>query len=618
MGNSFLSKAVQSFKEIIGPERTLAVNPVFETFTDVPPDYPEKVHPESIIERSAPGQDAAPGMKYESTSAYRELIYGRLSFDKPKRLRYYRNMAKFPEVADAIDEICDGCINYDENNNFVNLVFRDSPLTDEQEDSISKEFYKFISLYDIENDGWEMFRSLIRDGEVVFENLVDPKKKHLGIVGVKRIPPECFENLINIDYTIVGVLLNAKILYDRNRGYEMGAKDSQQQGTIGTISEIDAGSLRNRYESRGKSKLIPLPINQITYINTGQFNHDKTIVYPVLETARRPYRQLSLIEDAIIIYRLIRAPERLVFNVDTGKLPPAKAEQMVMQMMKRYQSKKIYDPSSGSIHNDYDPHQMLESYWFARPEGSQGTQVTPLQGGQNLGELQDLHYFLRKLYIALKVPFNRFADQPVSYEKAETISYEEYRFSKFVMRIQTQFAKGLYDAFITHLKLTGMWEKFKMNRRMILVRFTPPMSFELYEQQKLLNVKMENFNTATQNEMFSKDLAAIKYLGWNEETIRDNARALEKELIRNAYINRKAMNIEQFGNPHGPEIGAPGAEGMEGMPGMEGGLGAGGVPDLAGLPPAEGGVPAPPAEGGAPAPPAEGGEPPPETTAPPV
>jgi hypothetical protein len=613
MGNSFLSKAVSSFRDIIGPKQTLAANPAYETFTDVPPDFPERVQPESVIERAAPGQAPGPGMSYESTSAYRELIYGRLAFDKPKRLRYYRNMAKFPEVSDAIDEICDGCINYDDNNNFVDLSFRDSPLSDEQQDAIEKEFHKFISLFDIENNGWEMFRSLVRDGEVVFENLVDPNKTHLGIVGVKRIPPECFENLVSVDYDIVGILLNAKILYDRAKGVEVGARDSQQQGVIGTVAEIDASSLRNKYGQRGKTQLIPLPINQITYINTGQFNHDKTIVYPVLETARRPYRQLSLIEDAIIIYRLIRAPERLVFNVDTGKLPPAKAEQMVMQMMKRYQSKKIYDPSTGSVHNDYDPHQMLESYWFARPEGSQGTQVNSLQGGLNLGELQDLHYFLRKLYISLKVPFNRFSDQPTSYEKAETISYEEYRFSKFVMRIQTQFSKGLYDSFITHLKLIGMWDKFKMNKRMLIIRFTSPMSFELYEQQKLLNIKMENFNTATQNEMFSKDMAAMKYLGWNEEDIKANARALEKELVRNAYINRKAMNIEQYGNPHGPEEGAMGGE----MGGEMGGLPGGGMPggEMGGLPagPDMGGAPE-----AAPPPPEAAGSPGPEAGGPPV
>jgi len=433
-------------------------------------------------------------------------------------------MANFPEVSDAIDEICDGCVNYDDNNKFVTLEFRDSKLNTEQIEVINKEFNKFIGLYDIENNGWEYFRSLVRDGEVIFENIIDKKKESLGIIKVKRIPPECFENLVNINYDIVGILLNAKILYNKKPlNDNKGGLDIPSLG-MGEMGDVDDFQLLNQYGQRtSKVKLIPLPINQITYINTGQFNHDKTIVYPVLETARRPYRQLALIEDAIIIYRLIRAPERLVFNVDTGKLPASKAEKMVMQMMKRYQSKKIYDPSTGSIHNDYDPHQMLEAYWFARPEGSAGTQVDTLGGGQNLGELQDLHYFLRKLYLALKVPFNRFSEQPVSYEKAETISYEEYRFSKFIMRIQGQFAKGIYDSFITHLKLIGMWTKFKMHRQMIIVRFTSPMSFELYESQKLLNIKMENFNTATQNETFSKDLAAIKYLGWTKEDINRNA-----------------------------------------------------------------------------------------------
>jgi len=484
-------------------------------------------------------------------------------------------MAKFPEVSDAIDEICDACINYDENDNFVNLNWREHDLSDEQVETINSEFHKFISMYDIENNGWEYYHSIIRDGEVAFENIIDNDNPELGIISVKRIPPECYEYLIDINYNLVGVLLNAKIVAARH------VEDSNKinmKDCLGTCGELKDIQLRNNdsFSQRSNdSTIIPMPMTQLTLINTGAYNSDKSVVYPVLETARRPYRQLTLIEDAIIIYRLIRAPERLVFNVDTGKLPPGKAEKMVFQMMKRYQTKKVWDPSTGTVTNDYDPHQMLESYWFPKPDGSQGTTVNTLTGAQNLGELSDLHYFQRKLYVALKVPFSRTSDTPIAMEKAETISYEEYRFAKFIMRLQSRFAKGLFDAFVTHIKLMGIWDKFKLNKRSFLVKFTAPTSFELYEQQKLLEIKMNNFNTATQNEMFSRDIAAIKYLNWTEEEISRNAVALEHEMMRNALLNWKVQNIETTGNPYGDAITSD--EDTGGF-----GAGAGGGPPAAG------------------------------------
>jgi len=588
----FISKTITAISSFVSPEYTQKVNQNFDEFAAV--SDPE-IEAESVIEKAlvSPGTGAS-GANHDSINTYKQLIYGKVSFDKPKRLSFYRNMAKFPEVSDAIDEICDACINYDENDNFVSLTWREHELSDEQIETIDSEFQKFISMYDVENNGWEYFHSLIRDGEVAFENIIDTNNPELGIVNVKRIPPECYEYLIDINYNLVGVLLNAKIVAMKHVE-DMGKINMKE--CLGTCGELKDIQLRNSdsYSSRSEdSMIIPMPMTQLTLVNTGAYNSDKSVVYPVLETARRPYRQLILIEDAIIIYRLIRAPERLVFNVDTGKLPPSKAEKMVFQMMKRYQSKKVWDPSTGTVTNDYDPHQMLESYWFPKPDGSQGTTVNTLTGAQNLGELSDLHYFQKKLYVALKVPFSRTSDTPIALEKAETISYEEYRFAKFVMRLQNRFAKGLFDAFVTHLKLTGIWDSFELTKRNFLVKFTAPTSFELYEQQRLLNIKMENYNTATQDETFSKDRAKIKYLNWTEEEISRNAQALEHEMMRNALLNWKVQNIETTGSPYGPELEAAEEEGdfgddfgagAAGPPPTGGGFGDESPPDLGEEPP---------------------------------
>jgi hypothetical protein len=221
------------------------------------------------------------------------------------------------------------------------------------------------------------------------------------------------------------------------------------------------------------------------------------------------------------------------------------------------------------------------SYWFPKMEGSTGTTVDTLETGQSLGNLEDLQYFLRKLYNSLKIPYDRFSDNPIPVEKAETISYEEYRFGKFIIRIQKQFAKGIFEAFCTHLKLIGIWEKFKINKRSFTIDFVRPISFDLHEQSRLLNLRMDNFNRATEHEMFSKDLAAKKYLGYSDADLEENYKKLEAEMIRAAYFNRRVDSVAEIGTPYGSDIQAATGGGEEDLEGFEGGAegaeGSGGV-----------------------------------------
>lgn len=597
-----VKRVYDKFLTFFRPDQIEDANKQFKTFVDVPEDDPF-VETFSVVDDAVDKLAQGGIVGYNSTSSYKNLVYGRIPHDKPMRLKFYRNMAFFPEVHDAIDEICDACVNFDENEKFVNLICNDKDLTEDQKLSLVDEFENFISLFDIENDGWNYFYDLIVDGELAFENLMDENKKDLGIVGVKRIPTDSFEYLIDINMNIVGLLVNARIIFDKTG--DVDKIDIKR--TLNDVNDLRDTTVKHVYAKRGKSAIIPFHINQVTLINSGKYNLDKTISYPYLESARRAYRQLSLIEDAIIIYRLVRAPERLVFNIDTGSLPPSKAEEMVFKMMKRYQNKKVYDPATGSVVNDYDPHQMIENYFFPKMDGSSGSTVNTLQSGQSLGNLEDLQYFLRKLYLSLKVPFDRFSEQPIPVEKSETISYEEYRFGKFVMRIQQQFAKGLFHGFITHLKLIGLWEKFKLNKRSCKIVFTKPTNFDLYEQQRLINLRMDNFNKATEHEMFSKDLAAIKYLKMSEHDLAQNYKYVESEMLRAAYLNRKVDSISEYGTPYGADVAATTGAGAEGELGG-GGLGDIGLGNLGGGKPEAGGEVNATPEGGAKTEPEAGGE----------
>lgn len=537
-------------RTVMGEREIDASNPQFQTFDKIgqKADGEEVVYKNSVIDSAFDPAQGAVGV--HTVNAYKKMVYGTLTGDKIRRLEFYRNMATFPEVSDALDEIAEGCINTDENGKIVDLVFSDrgGDMTEDQKKKLAREFDEFISLWRMEDEGFDYFRYFFIDGQLTWENIISKEDETAGIIGINNIPNESYEYLIDVKGRHHGIVINARLLNeadDVDSTYDI--KQSKSYGSQGAFRNM---RFKDIYMRRNKQHdVIPMPMSQITHIHTGIFNTDRTVVFPLLERARRPYRQLSLLEDSIIIYRLVRAPERLVFNVDVGKLPAHRAEEMVFKLMQRYQSKRVFNENTGDVSNDYDPHQMLESYWFPRPSDSQGTTVESLSTGINLGELSDLEYFLRKLYISLKVPFYRYIDPNQTFEKGESISYDEYRFSKFLIRIQKQFAKGLTDTWETHLRLTGLWEKFKLNRRMFSILFTPPAEYDLYVKQRQFQIKIENYDLIATHEEFSKELAMKKFLNMTEKEIEENNKRVEKEKMFMAQIERKNLNISEHGTP---------------------------------------------------------------------
>jgi len=471
-------------------------------------------------------------------------------------------MAAYSEVADALDEICDEFINKDENGDIVKLGFIDSGLSETQKTKVRKEFQRYINYFDLEHKGWEYIRQLLVDAEIYWEHIIHKKYPKEGILGVVTIPSDVIDPVFeNVQNMIVKGFLLRKPIYD--------AKNP------GKVAKIE---------------LIPMDVNQVTYINSGIWNENKNLRLPFIENARRAYRQLSLIEDAIVIYRLVRAPERLVFNVDVGNMAPPKAEAYLRKLMTSYWSKRTYDADQAATVQKFNPQSMLDSFWFAKRAGSEGTSVTQLAGGANLGELTDLMYFVKKLYKSLKVPASRLnPDDP--YKDGADILREELKFARFVVRQQQRFATGLKGGFITHLKLKGIYDEMRLKDSYLDLTFNVPTNFyELRENQKF-QLKVENFNSITQGEFVSKTYAQKRYLGWTDSDIMANREFLRKD--------RELMwELDQITNT-GPDW-------------REAGAVAGSAPEAGG-----GGAPAgsPPAFGPGPA---GGEEAPPETEAPPA
>jgi len=432
--------------------------------------------------------------------SFNDVMYASLDQNKGGRMRDYRTMAANNEVAEALDEICDEMINEDENGRVIKIAYENIELDVDQKTDLDAEFDKYIDFFDLKSKGWQYFRQLLVEGEVFFEQILHEDYTNEGVLGLINIPSEIIDPVYN---NIQNMLVKGFI-------YKKPIFSAQQP---------------NKVE---KTEMIPMEQNQIVYAHSGVYNETKDFVIPFIENARRPYRQLALIEDAIVIYRLVRAPERLVFNVDVGNMAPPKAEAYLRKLIQNYWSKKTFDSDQSNVVNKFNPQSMLDAFWFAKRQGSEGTSVTQLPGGANLGELTDLMYFIKKLYRALKVPATRIDPEDRTVDPA-SILREELKFAKFVVRMQQRLSSAIKKGFVTHLKLKGLWNEMGLSETNIDVAFTPPTNyFEMREAQKL-ELKAANFNTLAGNEFISVTYAQKKYLGWKDRDILANREFMRKD-----------------------------------------------------------------------------------------
>lgn len=556
------------------------LNPKFKTFQDTGSKRTEALSRQSISS-SSEYNDISPTAFFNIDSNFTQYMYANVQADKIARIRDYRVMAAFSEVAEALDEICDESINKNENGDIVTLEFPNENLKTEIKGDISEEFEKLMGYFEFEKRGWEYFRNVMVDGELYWENIIHKEREEEGILGVVSVPTELIDPIFgNVQNMLIKGYLLRKPVFDKTNPSKI----------------VDYA-------------LIPMDKNQITYVNSGIWNENKTIRLPFIENARRAYRQLSLIEDSVVIHRLARSPARLVFNVDVGNMPAPKAEAYLRKMIQDYWSKRTFDVDQAGQVNKFNPQSYLDNYWFAKRQGSEGTDVRELQGSPQLNSLPDLDYFLIKLYKSLKVPVNRISAE-AGYNDGMQMLREELKFAKFIMRMQMQFSESLKNTFIVHLKLKNLWKKYDLKETDFELRFTPPTNFfEMREAQKA-EIKYTTFNNMVQNESISKTYAQKKYLRWSDQEILANRAFLKKD---------KELEFELAQIQANGPMWKTGGEAVEGAALAAGSGGAIPTGDAAAAaPPAEGGGEAPPAFG---PPPAGGGggatTPPPAAGAPP-
>lgn len=538
------------------------VNPTYKHF------YDTGTRRDNVLAKYSVSQKTSDPGFAEGTIAidqnYHQYMYANVDQDKGKRLMDYRTMAAYAEVADALDEICDNIIVENERNEITSLKFKDTEYTSVIKQELDKEFKKINQYFDFENKGWEYFRSLLVDGEIFFEHIIHDDHVDSGILGLVEVPTELvdpiYDNVQNM--MIKGFLLRQPVINPKTNTIE-------------------------------KYNFIPFDKHQICYVHSGIWNEDSTMRLPFVENCRRAYRQLTMMEDAVVVHRLVRSPERLMFNVDVGNLSPPKAEAYLKKLMHNYFSRKTFDGNQGGRVNAFDPQSMLDSYWFAKRQGSEGSSVQSLQSGSSFDSIEDLTYFVKKLYKSLHIPVGRL-DSASVYDDGTNMLREELKFARTIIRFQQKFANALKETFITHLKLKELWDEYNMKEHHFDVIFNPPTNFYTLRESQIMELKANNFTNIGGNESVSQTYAMKKYLDWSDQEIKQNREWLRKD----KQLSWELAQIEQFGPNWRDALQASADQMAAGMePAMGGGMGMGMGPG-GGLPPADGSMEAPPAFGG--------------------
>ena len=355
----------------------------------------------------------------------------------------YREMTLQPECEKAIDDIVNEAIVGDSKEQSVQIVLDDTELPKNIKDRISEEFESVLSLLKFQTKSYNIFRDWYVDGRLYYHVMIDIKNPRAGIKELRHIDPRKIkkvraekqdrQNPNQISQTV----LNKK--YDEFFIYQPTGIGSNTEGI----------------------KIAP---DSIAYCHSGVLDNRNYMVLSYIHKAIKPLNQLRMLEDATVIYRLARAPERRIFYIDVGNLPKGKAEQYLRDMMAKHKNKLVYDAETGQIRDDRKFLTMLEDYWLPRREGGRGTEITTLPGGQNLGELDDVLYFRRKLYESLNVPVSRLeTENQFQLGRASEITRDELKFSKFISRLRLKFSELFYIILEKQLLLKGTMTKAEWN-----------------------------------------------------------------------------------------------------------------------------------------------------------
>ena len=458
----------------------------------------------------APTDPDGAGYITASGSHYGQFIDmdGNQAKDNQQLILRYRGVASHPEVDAAIEDIVNEAIASSENENPVDLNLDQVDAPDNIKKTMNEEFDKICSMINFQEMAPDIFRSFYVDGRVYHHLIINEAQPKLGIQDIRNIDATKIRKVKNIKYK-KDQATNAKIVDKVEEFYIFQEKVGQAQG-------------------------VRISPDAISYVTSGLLDPTKKSVVSYLHKALKPINQLRMMEDSLVIYRLARAPERRIFYIDVGNMPRGKSEAYMRDIMTRYRNKLVYDASTGELKDDRKHMSMLEDFWLPRREGGRGTEITTLPGGENLGQIDDIIYFQKRLYRALNVPLNRLEQEAqFSLGRSTEINRDEVKFQKFIDKIRKRFSKLFTEILKKQLILKGIiteqdWNSWKND---ITVDFLRDNHFAELRDSEILQNRLNTLDQVSQyvGEYFSREWTMKNVMMMSDDDIAEMKDQVEAE-----------------------------------------------------------------------------------------
>jgi hypothetical protein len=461
----------------------------------------------------APVDDDGAGYITASGSHYGQYIDmdGGQAKDNHQLVMKYRGVATHPEVDAAIEDIVNESIVGSELESPVTLnldKIEDKEATDKIKELMQEEFMNICSMLKFNDLGHDIFRSFYVDGRIYFHLVADEKNLKLGIQEIRPIDSSKIRKVKEVKYK----------------------KDPSTDAKI-----VEKVSEFYIFQDRaGANSGVRLSPDSISYVTSGLLDPSKKQVVSYLHKALKPINQLRMLEDSLVIYRLARAPERRIFYIDVGNMPRNKSEAYMKDIMSRYRNKLVYDANTGNLKDDRKHMSMLEDFWLPRREGGRGTEITTLPGGENLGQIDDIVYFQKRMYRSLNVPLSRLEQESqFSLGRSTEINRDEVKFQKFIDRLRKRFSMLFTGILKKQLLLKGIiteqdWESWKNN---IQVDYQRDNHFTELKNAEILQNRMNTLDQVSQyvGEYFSREWVMKNVMMMNDDDINELKQQVEGE-----------------------------------------------------------------------------------------
>ena len=462
-------------------------------------------------------------------------------------IRKYRTTSEAPECDQAIEDIINESITADETDSSVKLDLDNVDLSKSIKNKISQEFNEVLRLLEWKHRSHDIFRRWYVDGRLFYHKMIDEKQTRKGMTELRYVDPKFIKKVR---------LVEKDKGEQKSDGIELVKRVQEfyiynEAGVYPGLTGIGGPGVKN-------SQGLKISPDSIAYCTSGIFNPTTKQVYGYLHKAIKPTNQLRMMEDATVIYRISRAPERRIFYIDVGNLPKPKAEAYLKDVMSRYRNKVVYDGNTGEVKDDRNQMSMLEDFWLPRREGGRGTEITTLPGGQNLGEMDDVNYFQEKLYKSLNIPISRLqSDSGFNMGRSAEISRDEIKFTKFIQRLRKRFSMLFQDLLKTQCVLKGIvtvedWDTIKEG---IIYDFNDDNHFFELKDAELLEARMNQLNVVSEyvGTYYSIEWVRKHVLKQTEEEMEQIDKQIEDEKSAGKVDSDAGMDMGGpdggFGNP---------------------------------------------------------------------